>query len=266
MLPPDQSDLEILEQLRKSVMDGQHDFYRAVPQLAVVAGMYLGPAAPEQRKVVSEPPQPDSAADSAAHVEKTVDNANQVSPVQPAPAMVPRVANTTDSDMKPISDVSEDVSLPPQSATEVAEQPPRSPSAAANHWPDPISQEATKPAFDVKKDSSSPGWQSQHRQCPYPNDGPPRLAGPRGSRYSDRDRDRDRDYYDRQRQRLRCLRSTGPRQGQTCQLPLPRGQIHTRLSASACRTPSTLIHDSTGTLPGSLSPGTISLSSISRTS
>ena len=164
---------------------------------------------------MSGPPQPDSAADSAARIEKTVDDANQVPPVQPAPAVVPRVANTTDSDMKPVSDVSEDVSPPSQSTTEVGEQPPRSPSAAANHWPGPISQEATKPAFDVKKESSSPGWQSRHRQGPYPNDGPHRLAGPRDSRYSDRDRDRDRDYH----KRLGCLHSTGPRQ--TRRLPLP---------------------------------------------
>ena len=46
VLPPGQSDLEILEQLKKSIKDGQHDFYHTVPQPAVLAGMYLGPAAP----------------------------------------------------------------------------------------------------------------------------------------------------------------------------------------------------------------------------
>ncbi|EIW83553.1 hypothetical protein CONPUDRAFT_136503 [Coniophora puteana RWD-64-598 SS2] len=43
MLPPGKSDLEILESLKKMIKDGQHEFYRAVPQPTALASLYLGP-------------------------------------------------------------------------------------------------------------------------------------------------------------------------------------------------------------------------------
>ncbi|KAI9571625.1 hypothetical protein HD554DRAFT_2007452, partial [Boletus coccyginus] len=41
-LPPGKSDLEILENLKSIIKDGQHEFYRAVPQPAALASIYMG--------------------------------------------------------------------------------------------------------------------------------------------------------------------------------------------------------------------------------
>ena len=46
VLPLGQSDLEILQLLKKSIKDGQHDFYRAVPQPAVLARRASHPLVP----------------------------------------------------------------------------------------------------------------------------------------------------------------------------------------------------------------------------
>ena len=43
MLPPGKNDLEILENLKTIIKEGQHEFYRAVPQPAALASLYLGP-------------------------------------------------------------------------------------------------------------------------------------------------------------------------------------------------------------------------------
>jgi hypothetical protein len=37
------NDLEILENLKQMIKNGQHEFYRAVPQPAALASLYLGP-------------------------------------------------------------------------------------------------------------------------------------------------------------------------------------------------------------------------------
>ena len=51
-LPPGKSDLEILQNLKKLIIEGQHPFYRAVPSPAALASLYKGPipvqAQPEQ--------------------------------------------------------------------------------------------------------------------------------------------------------------------------------------------------------------------------
>ncbi|KAI6001678.1 hypothetical protein F5J12DRAFT_949662 [Pisolithus orientalis] len=43
MLPPGKNDLEALESLKTMIKDGQHEFYRAYPQPAALASLYLGP-------------------------------------------------------------------------------------------------------------------------------------------------------------------------------------------------------------------------------
>lgn len=48
ILPPGQSDLEVLEKLKEMIKSGQHEFYRAVPQPAALASIYLGPTATSQ--------------------------------------------------------------------------------------------------------------------------------------------------------------------------------------------------------------------------
>ncbi|KDQ27318.1 hypothetical protein PLEOSDRAFT_1083482 [Pleurotus ostreatus PC15] len=46
VLPPGEDDLEILEKLKDMIKNGQHEFYRAVPQPRALASLYLGPNAP----------------------------------------------------------------------------------------------------------------------------------------------------------------------------------------------------------------------------
>ena len=42
-LPPGKNDLDILQNLKKIIKDGQHPFFRAIPQPAALASVYLGP-------------------------------------------------------------------------------------------------------------------------------------------------------------------------------------------------------------------------------
>ena len=42
-LPPGKDDLDILQNLKKIIKDGQHPFFRAVPQPAALASIYMGP-------------------------------------------------------------------------------------------------------------------------------------------------------------------------------------------------------------------------------
>lgn len=48
MLPAGKNDLEILEKLKEMIKNGQHEFYRAIPQPAALASLYLGPNAISQ--------------------------------------------------------------------------------------------------------------------------------------------------------------------------------------------------------------------------
>lgn len=58
MLPPGKNDLEILEKLKEMIKNGQHEFYRAIPQPAALASLYLGP-----NVVAQVPPHPDQIPD-----------------------------------------------------------------------------------------------------------------------------------------------------------------------------------------------------------
>ncbi|KAL4073755.1 hypothetical protein J3A83DRAFT_4187386 [Scleroderma citrinum] len=49
MLPPGKNDLEILENLKTIIKEGQHEFYRAVPQPAALASLYLGTLPPHSQ-------------------------------------------------------------------------------------------------------------------------------------------------------------------------------------------------------------------------
>jgi hypothetical protein len=57
LLPPGQNDLEVLEKLKEMIKNGQHEFYRAVPQPAALASIYLGPNATTQPQVPHHPEQ-----------------------------------------------------------------------------------------------------------------------------------------------------------------------------------------------------------------
>ncbi|KAF9227098.1 hypothetical protein BS17DRAFT_445684 [Gyrodon lividus] len=54
---PGKNDLEILENLKTMIKDGQHDFYRAVPQPAALASLYQGPLHTGQSQVPPHPEQ-----------------------------------------------------------------------------------------------------------------------------------------------------------------------------------------------------------------
>ncbi|KAH7928944.1 hypothetical protein BV22DRAFT_987500, partial [Leucogyrophana mollusca] len=56
ILPPGKNDLEVLEKLKTLIKEGQHEFYRAVPQPAALASLYLGPL-PGQSPVPPHPEQ-----------------------------------------------------------------------------------------------------------------------------------------------------------------------------------------------------------------
>jgi hypothetical protein len=57
ILPPGQNDLEVLEKLKELIKNGQHEFYRAVPQPAALASLYLGLNAAPQTQVPHHPEQ-----------------------------------------------------------------------------------------------------------------------------------------------------------------------------------------------------------------
>lgn len=71
VLPPGKNDLEILENLKSVIKEGQHEFYRAVPQPAALASLYIGhiPQQPCQDQLPEEYPTPrftqDTLADSS---------------------------------------------------------------------------------------------------------------------------------------------------------------------------------------------------------
>ncbi|KAF9497915.1 hypothetical protein BDN71DRAFT_510852 [Pleurotus eryngii] len=54
VLPPGENDLEILEKLKDIIKNGQHEFYRAVPQPRALASLYLGRNAPAHAQ--AQPP------------------------------------------------------------------------------------------------------------------------------------------------------------------------------------------------------------------
>lgn len=68
VLPPGKNDLEILENLKSIIKDGQHEFYRAVPQPAVLASLYMG-------HISQPPPHPDQLPPEYPHF-ASVDNTN----------------------------------------------------------------------------------------------------------------------------------------------------------------------------------------------
>lgn len=57
ILPPGKNDLEVLEKLKEMIKNGQHEFYRAVPQPAALASIYLGPNSTSQPQVPHHPEQ-----------------------------------------------------------------------------------------------------------------------------------------------------------------------------------------------------------------
>ncbi|KAH9949077.1 hypothetical protein B0H21DRAFT_730460 [Amylocystis lapponica] len=56
---PGHNDLEVLENLKESIKNGQHEFFRAVPQPAALASLYLGP----KSSLSQVPPHPEQVPD-----------------------------------------------------------------------------------------------------------------------------------------------------------------------------------------------------------
>ena len=57
-LPPGQNDLEILERLKETIKNNQHEFFQPIPRPAALAQLYMGP-----HSVPPHPEQIPSAAD-----------------------------------------------------------------------------------------------------------------------------------------------------------------------------------------------------------
>lgn len=66
-LPPGKNDLEILQKLKKTILENQHPFYRAEPAPSYLASLYKGP--PAQDAPASSPP---GFAQSGVHPGRTV--------------------------------------------------------------------------------------------------------------------------------------------------------------------------------------------------
>ena len=61
ILPPGKNDLEILEKLKEMIKNGQHELYRAVPQPAALASIYLGPHTSQVPHHPEQAPDPQQA-------------------------------------------------------------------------------------------------------------------------------------------------------------------------------------------------------------
>ncbi|EJF65608.1 hypothetical protein BD309DRAFT_814612, partial [Dichomitus squalens] len=59
VLPPGKNDLEILEKLKETIKNNQHELFRPIPQPAALASVYLGPRSSSSAAYV--PPHPEQA-------------------------------------------------------------------------------------------------------------------------------------------------------------------------------------------------------------
>ncbi|PCH35938.1 hypothetical protein WOLCODRAFT_81620, partial [Wolfiporia cocos MD-104 SS10] len=65
--PSAQNDLEVLEKLKETIKNGQHEFFRAVPQPAALANLYMGPRSSRV------PPHPEQIPTDHQHMPMEVD-------------------------------------------------------------------------------------------------------------------------------------------------------------------------------------------------
>ena len=82
VLPPGKNDLEILENLKQIIKNGQHEFFRAIPQPAALAGLYLGkiPVSEPMGKPVKPEDTQNTTTNGAQNVQS---NTSPTSPVDP---------------------------------------------------------------------------------------------------------------------------------------------------------------------------------------
>ncbi|KAF4597835.1 hypothetical protein EYR38_006226 [Pleurotus pulmonarius] len=156
VLPPGEDDLEILEKLKEMIKNGQHEFYRAVPQPRALASLYLGPNAPAHGQ-----PQPEQ-----LQAEKDGPN----SPVDQNRTRPPRIHNKDRSSTSNKNQSKEDSDPGP---------------TAMNVDPAPATPSEMRPLSDRL---GSPDDRREHRS------GQPLVRnGSTASRDLDKDRERDRD-------------------------------------------------------------------------
>ena len=67
VLPPGKNDLEILENLKQIIKNGQHDFYRAIPQPTALASLYLGKI-PNAEPTAQTGPSEESIPSTSTHI------------------------------------------------------------------------------------------------------------------------------------------------------------------------------------------------------
>ncbi|KAI0630032.1 hypothetical protein C8Q77DRAFT_1219708 [Trametes polyzona] len=105
-LPPGQSDLEILERLKQTIKNNQHELFRPVPQPAALASVYLGP-----KSFSAVPPHPE-----------------QVPAESSSPPGLTLLAHSKDTSTKPISEVSAATNVSAQAPSTLPSQAARRPS------------------------------------------------------------------------------------------------------------------------------------------
>jgi hypothetical protein len=130
-LPPGKNDLDILQNLKKIIKDGQHPFFRAVPQPVALASIYMGPTV----SPVDSRPQPDSRGVPGSSQGQSVDSRSErvgsvVDPTSTSDRIVPpqsQVQPTVAAAATAAASTSDRI-VPPQSQV----QPPAAVTSAAD--------------------------------------------------------------------------------------------------------------------------------------
>ena len=246
VLPPGKNDLEILENLKTIIKDGQHEFYRAVPQPAALAALYMGHIAhPDQ--LPQDYPSPRFSLDPSVDNSNGLDSASLNVPSRrlisfshsPLPqtieALTPgadvnlgaEVLNATDSSLQPESEVMPTQGPPVDTNTDAAGEYQSADTASPNKatpFDNPKLDEPPQPTGENT-------WERDDRKVRYddhnspttraapldnrPQNGAPATATdahfpPTEDRHVS-DRDRDRDYWERDRDRHDSIRDTRDR-------------------------------------------------------
>ncbi|KAL1941930.1 hypothetical protein VTO73DRAFT_6460 [Trametes versicolor] len=148
VLPPGQNDLEILERLKQTIKNNQHELFRPVPQPAALANVYLGPkatlvshVAPHPEQLPSDPSPPGLTLLSHDTIAKDVANVSTANILNHSTARLPSQSpHARDGAKKPphrssISESPKNNTMPPPSKRNSTRFDPveNKPASSANH-------------------------------------------------------------------------------------------------------------------------------------
>ncbi|KAG6375602.1 hypothetical protein JVT61DRAFT_3168 [Boletus reticuloceps] len=237
VLPPGKNDLEILENLKTIIKEGQHEFYRAAPQPAALATLYMGHIAHPDQLPQDNPISLDPAADNANGLDASFQSLNNtVEPETPLSGadtspikLGAETHNGQESNLSSAQPESEDAPWittqgPPVNInTDIAgeygaqqpspnketpfdnakddEKPPQL--TAENAW-ERRTFDDKRARYDDYNANLPPSRVTTYGNGPQsgaPATTDPHFPPPEDRRLPDRDRDRDRDNWDRDRDR-----------------------------------------------------------------